>query len=369
MPHDIISADCHLDPEYLPPEVFVERAPTGMQDRVPRVIEKDGASYWMTGDQTLGLWGSAYLKQNLARTRRGQAMLAAGFAEGLRPSDPDKRIEDMERDGVDAELIYGPLRRWKYMATVEPDLAQVVCSIYNEFMAELCASRPGRFYALAAVPPDDLEAIVSEIDHAAELKLSGLEVSLHDPDKPAWDSYWDPLWEAAARHRLPVHIHIPAARDRIAASTSLADRAAWMSSMPMNMGYTLASIIFGGVLDRHPQAQVVMAESGTGWIPYLIARMDYEWEDSYDQWKDLTPNPPSEAFRRQVYATFQEDVAGPQLASMYPDNFLWGSDYPHLDGVWPDSAAILEKTMGSLDPALKRKMTRDNAAALYRMKV
>ncbi len=370
MAYEIISGDCHLDPEYLPPETFVERAPASMKERVPRVVEKDGGAYWMAGEQTLGLWGAAYLKQNLARTRRGQAMLAAGFAEeGLHPSDPDKRIEDMERDGVDAELIYGPLRRWKYMASVDPDLGQMVCSLYNDYIAEFCASRPGRFYALAAVPPDDLEAIVSEIERAAGLNLSGLEVALHDPDKPAWDAYWDPLWAAAARHRLPVHIHIPAARDRIEASTSLTDRAAWMSSMPMNMGYTLASIILGGVLDRHPEAQVVMAESGIGWVPYLLDRMDYEWADSYDQWKDLTPTPPSETFRKQGYATFQQDEAGPQLAALYPDNFIWGSDYPHLDGVWPDSAAILSKTMDSLDADLRRKLTRDNAARLYRMNV
>ena len=152
----------YLDPEYLRPETFVERAPTKMKDRMPRVVEKDGGAYWMAGEQTLGAWGATQMKANLERTRRGQAMLAAGFVvEDLRPSDPDKRIEDLERDGVDAELIYGPLRRWRYMTTVEPQLGQLVCSLYNEFIAELCASRPGRFYALAAVPPDDLEAIVN----------------------------------------------------------------------------------------------------------------------------------------------------------------------------------------------------------------
>src|SRR5205807_2482865 len=101
-------------------------------------------------------------------------------------------------------------------------------------------------------------------------------------------------------------------------------------------------------LERHPDLQVVIAESGTGWVPYLLDRMDYEWQDSYADWKDLCSIPPSELFRRQMFATFQEDHIGPQLAHLYPDNFMWGSDYPHADGLWPDSQQKIQETMSRL---------------------
>ena len=76
---------------------------------------------------------------------------------------------------------------------------------------------------------------------------------------------------------------------------------------------------------------------------------------------------PSELFRRQMYATFQEDAIGPQLAHLYPKNFMWGSDYPHADGIWPDSHAIITRTMGELDGALRTRIVRDNAVELYKM--
>ena len=49
------------------------------------------------------------------------------------------------------------------------------------------------------------------------------------------------------------------------------------------------------------------------------------------------------------------------------DNLVWGSDYPHPDGVWPDSRQIVEETMGGLDPAVLKKIVCDNAVKLYRM--
>ncbi len=49
------------------------------------------------------------------------------------------------------------------------------------------------------------------------------------------------------------------------------------------------------------------------------------------------------------------------------DNMMWGSDYPHPDGVWPDSKQIIQETMGDMDPRVLTKITRDNAVKRYRM--
>src|SRR5205823_4919659 len=98
----------------------------------------------------------------------------------------------------------------------------------------------------------------------------------------------------------------------------------------------LAGIVFSGALDRFPGFKFVLGEAGVSWLPYILDRMDEEYEDRYHQ---LTLSmKPSELWRRQGYSTYQHE---PSVAVMIPligeDNIMWGSDYPHPDGIWPDS--------------------------------
>ena len=75
---------------------------------------------------------------------------------------------------------------------------------------------------------------------------------------------------------------------------------------------------------------------------------------------------PSELFKRQIWATFQEDYAAMSLIPFFGEgHLLWASDYPHPDSVWPNSQAAIERQMQNLSPEMRRKLTRDNAAKLY----
>ena len=128
-----------------------------------------------------------------------------------------------------------------------------------------------------------------------------------------------------------------------------------------------------GILERHPRLNLVMAESGLGWLPWIVQELDYRhwrlWE-AKEYWEqcggiDLAMKP-SELFRRQVWVTFQEDYVAMSLLQFYGEgHVLWASDYPHPDSTWPNSRKAIEKQMGDLAPAVRRQLTRDNAAALY----
>ena len=75
---------------------------------------------------------------------------------------------------------------------------------------------------------------------------------------------------------------------------------------------------------------------------------------------------PSEYWRRQCYATYQSDPIGVRLLDILgEDNVMWGSDFPHPDGVWPDSQEFIERELGEVPPATKRKIVCENAQALY----
>jgi predicted TIM-barrel fold metal-dependent hydrolase len=118
------------------------------------------------------------------------------------------------------------------------------------------------------------------------------------------------------------------------------------------------------VFERYPNIRVAFGESGIGWIPYVLDRMDFEYEDQY---KDLPLKmKPSEYWRRQCKATFQYDRVGTKLIDeMGVETLMWGSDYPHPDGVWPESEKYINEQFAHLPSDVTRKMTCENAGRFY----
>ena len=76
--------------------------------------------------------------------------------------------------------------------------------------------------------------------------------------------------------------------------------------------------------------------------------------------------PPSGYWQRQMSATFQVDEAGLLLADRIGvHTLLWGNDFPHGDGVWPDSRAVIDKQFSSIPDTTRRAITYDNAVRIY----
>src|SRR5262249_18438807 len=119
--------------------------------------------------------------------------------------------------------------------------------------------------------------------------------------------------------------------------------------------------------------KIVIAEGSTGWLPWLVQELDYRhwrlWE-AKEFWADkggaALETKPSELFKRQISATFQEDYAAMSLIPFYGEgHLLWASDYPHPDGVGPNARAEIERQRAALSAEMRRKLTQDNAAKLY----
>jgi uncharacterized protein len=93
--------------------------------------------------------------------------------------------------------------------------------------------------------------------------------------------------------------------------------------------------------------------------------VDAEWED---QFKELDLKmPPSEYWRRQCYATYRSDPIGVKLLDeLGQDNIMWGSNFLHPDGVWPDSQEYIQRELDHLPEVIRKKIVCDNAAKLYR---
>jgi predicted TIM-barrel fold metal-dependent hydrolase len=131
----------------------------------------------------------------------------------------------------------------------------------------------------------------------------------------------------------------------------------------MNLINIIAAIIGAGVLERYPNLRIGLGESGIGWLPYALDRMDFEYEDRF---RDLMKLKPSEYWRRQCRATFQFDRIGAKLVDdIGVETLMWGSDYPHPDGVWPESSKYIEEQFEGLPADVVHKITCENAAKFY----
>lgn len=380
MQYEIISADCHIDLPWLPADLFTSQAAKKYRDRMPYVDQTDNGPQWVsrTGAQ-FGLqngMGSAGRKYIPGQIHRSDRMAAQGlYSDGekgiRRLTDPKLRIKDQDLDGVQAEVIYGVLGA--SMRLNDNEAATELLRIYNEWLADFCAAAPDRFAGLASIPSHDVDAAVAEIQNVAQRGvLKGIEVANTHDMAPLFDPSWKPVWEVTNEAQLPIHYHTIGPKndynfDNMAALQRRQAFAVHITSFQLAMSKIIMEIIYGGVLEAYPKIKVVIGESGIGWIPYILDHMDLEWED---QFKDLTLKmKPSDYWRRQCFATYQSDPIGLRLLDILgEDNVMWGSDFPHPDGVWPDSKAFIEREFEHIPKTIKQKILCDNAAELYGFK-
>src|SRR5206468_4091334 len=172
------------------------------------------------------------------------------------------------------------------------------------------------------------------------------------------------FWDAAEATGLPVSFHIGHGTSQVRVAPGSWELAAFSAVGPIQLDEPLAMMIYSGVLERHPRLRLVLAESGIGWLPYFVHRMDAAAEKHVPKARDYRLKArPSEIFRGQVYATFEEEPLGPQrLPLLGPDNFMWASDYPHPDSTFPHSREAIAHAFQGLDPTFVEKVTATNCA-------
>ena len=122
-----------------------------------------------------------------------------------------------------------------------------------------------------------------------------------------------------------------------------------------------------GVLERFPKLQFGVVESGIGWVAWALEAMDEAYKKHHMFVRPKLQGLPSDYFRSNGFATFQEDKAGLDLAREHNlvDNLMWANDYPHHEGTWPHSAAAIERTMINLSDQEREKILGLNAARVF----
>ena len=376
MQYKRISADSHLDLPWMPPDLFTSMASRELKDRMPHVIDTDEGPKWVAKNGAsfgfkngVGPAGSKFVpgKHHRVDVMAETGLYSDGAKDIRRISDPHLRIKDLDRDGVDAEVIYGILGAASRLD--DREAGNQMLTIYNDWLKEFCSHYPDRHIGLACLPYGDIDAAVKEIHSVAKMGIKGLELSCSWDMEPMWHPMWEPLWKAVNDVQLPLHFHtFPAVPpDMIGKYPGRVGRSVFftiVSGFQMNLVNILAAVIGANVLERYPNVRIAFGESGSGWIPYALDRMDFEWEDRFT---DLgLKMKPSDYWRRQCKATFQFDRIGAKLINdMGAESLMWGSDYPHGDGVWPHSDKYIKEQFADVPAEQVKMITCTNAGKFY----
>ncbi|HWU89453.1 MAG TPA: amidohydrolase family protein [Kofleriaceae bacterium] len=292
--------------------------------------------------------------------------------------DARKRLADMDAEGIHRTVIYTSVGLF-FGGDEDPGLIGALCRAYNNWIADFCKQAPDRFAAMAVVPLMDVETAVVEARRAiGQLGLKGVMLRpnpyhgrmLHDPA-------YAPFWKEMQGLGAPIGLHEGATGnipfvgvDRVRKHPGIENPGFLSFAMshmichPHEQQIAMMQLIFGGVLEKFPALKVGFMESGCGWLPYWLHRLD-EHLEALPSFLTELKMVPSDYFRRQCWIATEGDEADMASVVRYvgEDRVVWASDYPHFDCKIP---GLLEwcKKSGLSETALEKVLSK-NAAALY----
>ena len=292
-----------------------------------------------------------------------------------RPTTPELRLADLDRDGVDAEIIYGCLMINDLIA--DGDQRAWANKVYNDWAADFAkrSDPEPRLPARHRPQQRSPRSPPTRCGAAPRWACAGGDLAFKRMSLPLYHHDWYPLWEAAAECHFPISFHStgfkglraprhPADGEGVHGRSggSCARR-----SSSSTRWRSWSSLIASGACEKYPDFNFVLGESGVTWLPYVFDRLDTEYED---RGRALGFSmKPSDYFKRQGYVTYQQDqFLEPIIPLIGEDNIIWGADYPHPDCVWPESRRHIEKNLGKMSERVRRKITSDNVVKLYNLR-
>jgi predicted TIM-barrel fold metal-dependent hydrolase len=356
------STDGHVQE---PSDLWRTRIDAKFRDRLPGiVVDSAGKQFQKTeGFRPLRLSNVKFEGEDLLRNQSGKT--------------PAERLADLEADGVDCEILF-PNKGLTIWATPDAEFSQAMCRVYNDWAWEVFGAFNDRLSPMACVASADIDGAIAEIVRCAKLGFRGLSL----PCKPVWGppdheapNYnlpeFDRLWACIQDVDLPITFHVSTGRDP---RTSRGNGGAVVNYAVHSLAPTMepiANLCGSGVLDRFPKLVFGSVEAGIGWVAWALGALDEAYRKHHMWVRPKLSRLPSEFFKTNGFATFQEDKAGLDLAREHGlvDNFMWANDYPHHEGTWPHSAEAIERTMGSLDDDERAKILGLNAARVFRFTV
>jgi predicted TIM-barrel fold metal-dependent hydrolase len=371
----LITADAHVGET----TELRDRLPEEMRGLLTLLVDApDGDLYFEVGGKTIERPSGKTLS---ARDRELEFR-----SDPSRGTDLERRRRDMAREGVDAQVIFPNIALDGGGAESPSEFTRVFARAYNDYVTDVFSPEPQRFKPAAMLPTDAIEDTLAEANRALAAGFATFFLPCVVPWQPYRLKVWEPLWSLAEEAGVPVTFHVFSGnlsfggefgdvsnmtderRARAGApgreNRKHAEQLDTVAGMAAGMAPIL-ELTSSAVLERHPGLRFVITESECGWLAWTLQAMDQMHRRRHLYRKDL-PLRPSEYFKRQGFVTITDDpVALNNLEFVGADRLLWGNDYPHDEGTWPESQAMIDAIRAAMPPQSAQQVLAGNAAELY----
>jgi predicted TIM-barrel fold metal-dependent hydrolase len=364
----VFSADGHI---VEPADLFSANMPKSLAFHAIRGEVRGEYRCTVSGDKVIHRMRMRPGATGEATAMRALAPGEAPARKALGHNNIEGRLKDMKDEGIDAEIVFPSLGLWTYAVDdIEAELA--TCQIYNDWNAKFFAGHLDTFIRCGVLPVRNLNNTIAELKRIATMGFTAAMLpTVTMPGIPKYnDEAWDPVFQAAGELGVVFVLHT---------GTGLADVVVERGPGGAVINYTrqmndgadaVMTLVAGGVLDRAPKSRVAVIEAGASWLPALAERMDEVYIAHSVFVKPKLSRMPSRVIGDQVKCSFQydracilaRDVVGHQA-------FMWGSDYPHAEGTFPNTPKVLPKLFEGIEISDQEKadIVGGTAARLFRL--
>ena len=370
--YKVISGDGHVE---TPPESWVKYMPEEHRDRAPRLIKlPKGGEAWLIEGQPLIPNG-----QNI--TGRGPVKVSGGTyykpdgsaAEGA--GDARQRLREQDIDGIDAEVLFPPIFASRAIENItDKDVYRALIRAYNTFLArDYCAVAPDRLIGNGVIPSTGIDDAIAELEF---LKREGIRsISLHNfPNgtgfaAPEDDAFWKRTLELGIK--LSPHFgfgQMAPGMNQVGLGTTGDSFAGTLTQRvsgqpPM---YTMSQLIVAGVFDRFPKLEFYFAEVNASWLPWALFVFDDNYEIFRGAFNRKLNRKPSEYVLDHFWFGIIRDPKAIAMRDHVPfDRLMFGTDFPHSVGTFPNSRKFLDDAFTGVDEKYFRKMLLENPARYF----
>ena len=258
---------------------------------------------------------------------------------GIQPpmTDPVKRLADMDRVGIDVEVVSLSTPNVFFAdEKTQPEVARMV----NDAYAELIARYPGRFKGFASIPMDAPDQALRELDRAlGALKLNGVILLSNIRGRALTAPLYRPFFEEANRRKLCILLHPMLPQNPEAYGEYVLGP---IVGFPADTTLAVARMCYDGLLRDFPDIRWIIAHLG-GSVPYLMERMDSGFRD-FAECRVKIDELPSTYLKKLYYDTVTFSAHNLNLARdlVGTDHMVMGSDYPHLLGSIDKAVSSIE---------------------------
>lgn len=399
----IIDCDTHFTE---PPDLWSSRVPATMKDRVPTMRTVDGRSGWFLHDELWASTGGNVIGVGPTKVL-GAHILQPFEAVDKSAWSVRERLALMDAMGIYAAVNYpnGVGFASNHVFAIEdPQERTLVLQIYNDFFADIQEESGGRLLPQAMLPIWDMDLTVREMARMIGRGITGFTLS----DKPELlglaelpEPYFDPMWDVFNQSGAVANFHIGAGfrkeeQEAIRANntapaagkpgeiplvasptwrtlTSQRRLATMATQFYMSNARIISNLCMSDLFDRFPNTKIVSAESGIGWVPFVLEALEFQFDQMVTDPDEIasTSRRPKEFFRDHIYVMFWfEEVAARKLiADVGVNNVLVETDIPHPTCLYPNPVDRFASVLDALDPITVRRVLQDNAAELYGIKL